>query len=54
MPGRCQAVFDAHGGADFVEGVLATGRPVFCGEAVGELRTVVGQKFDDPDRLGQL
>jgi len=47
-------VFDAHGGADFVEGVLATGRPVFCGEAVGELRTVVGQKFDDPDRLGQL
>jgi hypothetical protein len=47
-------VFDAHGGADFIEGVLATGLPVFCCEAVGELRTVVGWHFDDPDRRGQL
>ena len=54
MPGRCQAVFDAHGGADFIEGVLATGLPVLCCEAVGELRTVVGQQFDDPGRRGQL
>ena len=54
MPGRCQAVLDAHAGADFIEGVLATGRPVFCGEAVGELRAVVCQQFDYPDRRGQL
>lgn len=54
MPGRCRAVFDALGGADFIEGVLATGLPVFCCEAVGELRTVVSQQFDDPDRRGQL
>ena len=54
MPGRCQTVFHAHGGADFIEGVLATGLPVFCCEAVGELRTVVSQQFDDPDRRGQL
>ena len=54
MPGRCQAVLDAHAGADFIEGVLATGLPVFCGEAVGELRTVVSQQFDDPDRRGQF
>ena len=32
------------------EGVLATGLPVFCCEAAGDLRTVVGQQFDDPDR----
>ena len=54
MPGRCQAVFDAHGGADFIEGVLATGLPVLCCEAVGELRAVVGQQFNDLDRRGQL
>ena len=48
------AVFDTHGGADFIEGVLATGLPVLCCEAVGELRTVVSQQFDDPDRRGQL
>ena len=29
MPARGQAVFDANGGADFIEGVLATGLPVF-------------------------
>ena len=40
MPGRCQAVFDTHGGADFIEGMLATGLPVFCCGAVGELRTL--------------
>jgi len=50
MPGRCQAVFNAHVGADFIEHVLATGLPVLCGEAVGELRTVVSQQFDDPRR----
>jgi hypothetical protein len=54
MSWRGQAVFDTHGGADFIEGVLATGLFVFCREAVGELRTVVGQQFDDPDRRGQL
>lgn len=54
MPGRCQAVFDTHGGADFIESVLATGLPVLCCEAVGKLRTVVGQQFDDPDPRGQL
>jgi hypothetical protein len=47
-------VFDAHGGADLIEGVLTAGRPVLCGEAVGELRTVASQQFDDPDRRGQL
>jgi hypothetical protein len=47
-------VFDAHAGADFIEGALANGLPVFCCEAVGELRTVVGQQLDDPDRRGQL
>jgi len=36
------------------EGVLAAALPVFCCEAVGELRTVVGQQFDDPDRRDQL
>lgn len=47
-------MFDAQANADFIECVLATGLPVFCGEAVGELRTVVGQQFDDPDRRAQL
>ena len=47
-------MFDAHGGADFIEGVLATGLPVLCCEAVGELRAVVGQQFNDLDRRGQL
>ena len=36
MPGWYQAVFDTHGGADCIEGVLATGLPVLCGEVVGE------------------
>jgi hypothetical protein len=54
MPGRCQAVLDTHGGADFIEGVLATRLPVLCCEAVGELRAVVGQQFDDPDWPDQL
>ncbi len=54
MPGRCQAVFDTLGGADFIEGVPATGLPVFCCEAVVELRAVVGQQFNDLDRRGQL
>lgn len=54
MPGRCQAVFDTHGGADFIKGVLATGLPVFCCEVVGELRAVVGQQFNDLDRRGPL
>ena len=54
MPGLFQSVFDAHAGADFIECVLPTGLPVFCCEAVGELRAVVGRQFDDPDRRGQL
>lgn len=54
MPGQCQAVFEAHVSGDFIECELATGLPVFCCEAVGELRTVVRQQFDDPDRRGQL
>ena len=54
MPGRCQAVFHAHGGADFIECVLTPGLPVFCCEAVGELRAVVGQQFNDLNRRGQL
>lgn len=54
MPGQCRAVFDALGNVDFIEGVPATTLPLSCGEAVGELRTVVSQQFDDPDRRGQL
>lgn len=54
MPGRRQAMFDAHVGANLIEGVLAAGLPVFCGESVGELRAVVGQQFDDLDWRGQL
>ena len=54
MPGRCRAVFDAHAGADFIEGEQATGLSVFWCEAVSELRTVGGQQFDDPDWRGQL
>ena len=30
MRWRRQTVFDAHGGADFIEGVLVAGFPVFC------------------------
>jgi len=29
MAERCQAMFDARAGADFIEGVLAAGLPVF-------------------------
>lgn len=47
-------MFEAHVSGDFIECVLAIGLPVFCCEAVGELRTVVGQQFDDPDRRSQL
>ena len=54
MPGWYQAVFDTHGGADCVEGVLATGLPVLCGEVVGEWRAVVGQQLNDPDRRCRL
>lgn len=34
--------------------MLATRLPAFCCEAVGELRTVVGQQFDDSGSRGQL
>ena len=47
-------MFDTHGGADFIEGVLATTLPLSCGEEVGQLRAAVGRQFDDPDRRGQL
>lgn len=47
-------MFDAHASTDFTEGVLAAGLPVCCGEAASDLRTVVGQQFDDPNRRGQL
>ena len=47
-------MLDAHAGADFIEGMQATGLPVFWCETVSELRTVVGQQFDDPGRRGQL
>lgn len=54
MPEKCQAVFDAYADVDFIEGVPATTLPAFGGDAIGGLRTVVGQQFDDPGRRGQL
>ena len=54
MSGQCQAVFDAYAGVDFIEGVPATTLPAFGGDAIGGMRTVVGQQFDDPGRRGQL
>ena len=47
MPGRAQAVLDAHGQASHIEHVLARGRPGFAGEAVGELTAVVGEDVLD-------
>ena len=34
--------------------MLITRLPEFFGETVGELRTIVSQRFGDPDRRGQL
>jgi len=49
MTRRYQTVFDGDRSADFVESVLAAGLLVFGGEAVGELRAVVGQDLADLD-----
>ena len=49
-----EAVFNTHALADLVEYVLAAGLLVFAGEAVRELRAIVGQDFDDLDRRGIL
>ena len=49
MTWRCQAVFDAHAGADFVEHMSAAGLLIFVRETVRELRAIVGQDLADFD-----
>ena len=49
MTGWCQAVLDAHAGADLVAHRLAAGLLVLAHKTVRELRAVIGQDFGDFD-----